>query len=88
MNVSTLEQMESDWNQPVRRVQLVWEELSLTAKLQQLLKTWGHLVMDQGRTPGSQKMLLRLSCQFPGAQHFTWGIVSDRSLLPNISICK
>lgn len=60
MNVSTLEQMESDWNQPVRRVQLVWEELSLTAKLQQLLKTWGHLVMDQGRTPGSQKMLLRL----------------------------
>ena len=45
MNVSTLEQMQSDWNQPVRRVQLVWEELSLTAKLQQLLKTWGHLVM-------------------------------------------
>ena len=45
MNVSTLEQMKSDWNQPVRRVQLVWEELSLTAKLGQLLKTWGHLVM-------------------------------------------
>lgn len=42
---------------------------------------------------GEQDELLRVrrhfrdfSYQFPGAQHCTWGIVSDHSLLPNISI--
>ena len=49
----------------------------------------GHVSTgEQDELLGVRRRFRDFSCQFPGAQHCTWCIVSDRSLLPNISICK
>lgn len=49
----------------------------------------GHVSTgEQEELLGVRRHFRDFSRQFTGAQHCTWGIVSDHSMLPNISICK